>query len=88
MSSYAGPGKLRLGNWFDWVRHMTDNPSMEASTTISELQEAIDKARHGKRDPEEMRKASERLDLAREAMRQKTGLVDFAVPTIRELRDE
>jgi hypothetical protein len=60
---------------------------METSIT-TELQEAIEKARHGERDAEAMRKASDRLDQTREAMQRKVGLVDIAVPAVRELRDE
>jgi len=65
---------------------MTDNRNMETPTT-TELQEAIEKAREGRRDAEAMRKASERLDKTREEMRCKVGVVDVAVPSIRELRD-
>jgi len=60
---------------------------MKTSTT-TELQEAIEKARSGQRDADAMRKASERLDQTREAMQRKVGIVDIAVPAIRELRDE
>lgn len=66
---------------------MTDNRDMETHTT-TELQEAIEKAREGRRDAETMRKASERLDQTREEMRRKVGVVDIAVPSIRELRDQ
>lgn len=58
---------------------------METPTT-SELQDAIEKARRGQRDAEEMRKASERLDHARLAMQRRVVIVDLAVPAIRELR--
>lgn len=57
-------------------------------TTVSELQEVIERARHGQRDPEAMRSAAERLDRTREAMKAKVGLVNVSVPAIRELRDE
>ena len=66
---------------------MTDNRNMETPTT-TKLQEAIEKARSGQRNAEAMRKASERLDKTREAMQRKVGVVDIAVPAIRELRDE
>lgn len=59
---------------------------METPTT-TELQEAIEKAREGRRDAESMRKASERLDQTREEMHRKVGVVDVAVPAIREFRD-
>lgn len=55
---------------------------------MADLQEAADHAARGIRDPEAMRKACERMDRTREAIRQRIGVLDFAVPTIRALRDE
>jgi hypothetical protein len=54
---------------------------------MAQLQAAVDRAAKGIRDPEEMRKACERMDRTREAIRQRCGVMDFAVPTIRALRD-
>ncbi len=68
---------------------------METKTTdntispkvMAELQEAADNAAKGIRDPESMRQACERMDRRREEIRRKHGLLDIAVPSIRELRD-
>ena len=48
------------------------------------LQEAIDRALKGARDPEAMRRAAERMDRMREAMPE----TNVAVELIREARDE
>jgi len=50
----------------------------------SELQAAIDRVLKGARDPEAMRRAAERMDRMREAMRE----TNVAVELIRETRDE
>ncbi len=52
-----------------------------------DLEHAITKAIRGERDPEAMRLACERMDKTREQIFQRVGLLDFAVPTIRALRD-
>jgi hypothetical protein len=54
---------------------------------MAEVQEAVDKAVRGIRDPEAMRKACERMDRTREAIFKRHGLLDIGVPAIRELRD-
>lgn len=54
---------------------------------MAELQAAIERARKGIRDPEAMRRACERMDRTREEIYRRNGLLDFAVPTIRALRD-
>ena len=54
---------------------------------MNELQNAADIAAKGIRDPETVRKACERMDRMREELRLKHGLLDIAVPSIRELRD-
>ncbi|GAC1475288.1 MAG: hypothetical protein NVSMB9_27440 [Isosphaeraceae bacterium] len=53
----------------------------------AEMQAAIERAMNGVRDPRRMREACERMDRTREQIRRRIGLVDFAVPTIRALRD-
>jgi hypothetical protein len=53
-----------------------------------ELEIAVENAMKGIRDPEVMRKAAERMDRMREEMRVRVGIVDLAVPLIRECRDE
>ncbi len=52
-----------------------------------ELQDAIDRAILGARDPEVMKKAAERMDRMREEMRQRVGEVNLAVELICETRD-
>ena len=54
---------------------------------LRELEEAIDRALRGVRDPEAMRQAAERMDRTREEIYRRVGLLDFAVPAIRDLRD-
>ena len=53
-----------------------------------ELEEALRQALSGVRDPEEMRKACERMDRMREEVFKREGLLDIGVPAIRELRGE
>lgn len=56
---------------------------------ILELEAAVELAAKPKheRDPELVRQACERMDRRREAVRKKHGLLNIAVPAIRELRD-
>jgi hypothetical protein len=54
---------------------------------MAELQAAAERAAKGVRDPEIMRKASERMDRLREEIRRQHGILDIGVPAIRELRD-
>lgn len=62
-------------------------PTNLSSEVMEELDEAIRYAMSGQHDPERMRLAAERMDRTRETIRQRTGIQDFAVPTLRELRD-
>jgi len=55
---------------------------------LAELQQAAENAVLGIRDPEEMRKAAERMDSMSEEIRKKHGILDVAVPAIREFRGE
>jgi hypothetical protein len=54
---------------------------------MAELQDALERATKGVRDTEAMRKACERMDRTRAQILLRNGLLDFAVPTIRALRD-
>ena len=54
---------------------------------MAELQRAAEDAAKGIRDPEKMRRAAEEMDRTREEIYSRIGIVDFAVPTIRALRD-
>ena len=65
----------------------TDDSSRITPEMMAELQEAIERAMKGIRDPEAMREACERMDRTREAIYRRNGLLDLAVPTIRALRD-
>ena len=53
-----------------------------------ELKQAAEKAQQGIRDPDAQKKARERMDARREAIRQRVGEVSIAVESIRSLRDE
>jgi hypothetical protein len=55
---------------------------------MAELQEAIERALNGVRDPEKMQAACERMDKIREEIRRTHGVLDIGVPAIRELRGE
>ena len=65
---------------------MSTGTSISAES-MARLQDAADKAARGVRDPEAMRKACDRMDRLREKIRQQHGLLDIAVPAIRDLRD-
>ncbi len=54
---------------------------------MAELEEAMRQAMSGVRDRERMRQACERMDRTREEIFRRNGLLNFAVPTIRALRD-
>jgi len=76
----------------DFPTGISKNEFMSTVSTISpemmaRLVEAADKASRGVRDLDAMREACERMDRLRERIRQKHGLLDVAVPAIRELRD-
>lgn len=53
-----------------------------------ELDQALQIALSNVRDPEVMRQAAERMDHLREQIYQREGLLDIAVPYLREARDE
>ena len=54
---------------------------------LAEMEAAALAAMTGVRDPELMRRASERADRFREKLFRKHGLLDIGVPAIRALRD-
>lgn len=62
-------------------------PSCLPPHLLAELQEALEKATKGPRDPNEMRRACERMDHLGEEVRKKSGILDIGVPAIRALRD-
>ena len=64
----------------------TDQSGIPAEV-MAELRQAAERAAKGGRDPEEMRKACDRMDRTSEEILQKHGILDIGVPAIRELRD-
>lgn len=60
---------------------------MEAIPTMTELQDAADRAAQGSRDPADMRRALDEANRAREELRKTLGTVDLAVELIREARN-
>jgi hypothetical protein len=62
-------------------------PSGFPAELLAQMQEAAERAAKGVRDPEAMRRAVASLNLVREGIRRRHGLLDIAVPSIRELRD-
>lgn len=54
---------------------------------LAELEAVIADLIRGIRDPEKIRRACEDMDRTREEIRRRIGVIDFAVPTIRALRD-
>jgi len=78
---------------FDTWFFRLNNSSMSIDTSITteamvELQLAADRAASGVRDPEAMKRAVERMDRNREALRKKVGVLNVAVDLIRSVRDE
>jgi len=52
-----------------------------------ELERGLQATLRETRDPEDMRAAAERMDRLREQIYQREGLLDLAVPLLREIRD-
>jgi hypothetical protein len=61
-------------------------PGLPASL-LAEMQAAVERAANGKRDPEAMRRACADMDLLREQIRAREGILDIGVAAVRELRD-
>jgi hypothetical protein len=55
--------------------------------TTNSFQQAAENASTGVRNSDEMLKASQRLDKAREATKQRVGIVNVAVDFVREARE-
>ena len=66
---------------------MTHNNSMNTTAVTTKLQDIADRAAMGVRDPQDMRKAVDEMNLAREELRKKIGTVSVAVDLVREARD-
>jgi len=56
-------------------------------TLFTQMQEAVERAAKGNRDPETMRKACIDMDQLREQIRKREGILDIGVAAIRELRE-
>ena len=65
-----------------------EKPEAISQEDLDALQEAIDRAVKGIRDPKAARRACEEMDHAREQMRRDYGERSLAVDLIRESRDE
>jgi hypothetical protein len=63
-----------------------ERPAIPAAD-MAELEKAVQDLMKGVRNPEKMRQAAVEMDRTREAIYRRIGLVDFAVPTIRAVRD-
>ncbi|MEX2286943.1 MAG: hypothetical protein WD648_07635 [Planctomycetaceae bacterium] len=61
--------------------------TISTSEAMKELQEAVDRLVRGERDPDAMRRACERMDQMREALRERVGTTDLAVELIRDARN-
>jgi hypothetical protein len=64
-----------------------ENPPAIPAELMAELDNAVQDLIKGVRDPAKMRQAAEEMDRTREAIYRRLGLVEFAVPTVRALRD-
>ena len=65
-----------------------ENKSAITPKLEAEFQAAVRQAMASTRDPEAMRRASERMDRLREETYRQHGLLDIGVAAIRELRGE
>lgn len=59
-----------------------------SSELLAEFQKAAEDAVKGVRNQEAMAKACQEMDRLREEIRRRHGILNIAVPAIRELRDE
>ena len=66
----------------------TQDKQMSATVTTTKLQEVADRAAKGVRDPQDMRKAVDEMNQAREELQKKIGTVSVAVDLVREARDQ
>ena len=66
---------------------MSTDTSKPLTEDARQLEALIGKLMRGERDPEAAAKARERMDRMREETYKRVGLLDVAVPYIRELRD-
>ncbi len=63
-------------------------PTSEVPDAVwDEVEESLRIASSNVRDPEVMRRASDRMDQLRESIRQRVGVVDLVLPALREMRN-
>ena len=65
----------------------TERQTLIPPELLADMQEAVERAAKGIRDPERMRQSCARMDRIREDIRHEHGILDIGVPAIRELRD-
>jgi hypothetical protein len=65
-----------------------EKPSTIPQEILAEMRQRAERATKGIRDPEDARRASERMDRMREELRQTAGEMDMAVALIREARNQ
>jgi hypothetical protein len=53
----------------------------------TELHETVERAANDMRDPEAAARARRHMDEMRDKLRKRLGIVDYAVPLVREFRD-
>ena len=64
-----------------------ENPPAIPQELLAEMQARAERAVQGIRDPEDVRRACERMDRMREELRWKVGETDIAVELIRDARN-
>lgn len=63
--------------------------SIDANTDlVFEIQQALERAAIGSRDPAEMHQARDEMNRMRDELRKKIGVVDVAVDLIRDARNQ
>lgn len=63
--------------------------STDANTDmVLEIQQALERAAAGSRDPAEMHRARDEMNRMRDELRKKIGVVDVAVDLIRDARNQ
>jgi hypothetical protein len=63
-------------------------PTAISQELLAEMQERAERAAEGIRDPEDARRACERMDAMREELRQRVGETDIAVDLIHGARNQ
>lgn len=72
----------------EFIRSKNPDADMGSEEEWEELDRLLQISLSNVRDPEVMRQAAERMDRLREQIYNRVGLLDIAVPYLREARDE